>query len=73
MNEVTAKIINSILAGVLVMLGGMSNGEMSTQTLYFSFVAGAIVAVTQFKTYFEKKQETKQTKPSPTLFNFVGF
>lgn len=69
MKEIGKKCLNSILAGVLVMLGGMASGEMTYEVCYFAMVAGAIVTISQFKELLSKVQENKRGETC--LFGFV--
>lgn len=66
--EIIWNVINSFLAGVLVFLGGIANGsELTGRLLIFTFVTGAIVALTKFRDYW-LSQEGEYTHK---IFNFI--
>lgn len=66
--EIIWNIINSFLAGALVMLGSFAAGNITMNSFYFAVIAGLIAAITQFRNYwvFEKKEYC-----NPKLFNFI--
>lgn len=67
--EIIYKIINSLLAGSLVFLGSLTNGELTGKSICFSFLASTIVIITQFKNYWDSQEgEYSNTK----LFSFIG-
>lgn len=72
MKDTTKKIINAISAGVLVLLGACSGGVPSLNELFVAFIAGCIVAVTQFREFFFGVEQTKGKKASVKLFNFLN-
>lgn len=57
--EIQWNIINSALAGGLVLFGSLSNGEFTIQGICAAFVAGCIVALTKFKDYWAKIETKK--------------
>lgn len=59
MNNIKMKLVNSVLAGLLVTLGGCASGEMSWSVIYFSLIAGLIVAVSQFRDALSKIPEAE--------------
>lgn len=66
--EILWNIINSLLAGALVLFGAFSTGSISWESFLIAFGASAIVAITQFKDYWSsEKPEYCNTK----LFSFV--
>lgn len=67
--EILWNIINSALAGTLVLLGAMSNGHLTLESLGFAAIAGTIAMITQFKKYWETEEQEYTKK---TLFSFVG-
>lgn len=67
--EIFWNLINSALAGSLVLLGSFADGEFSLKGLALAFVAGAIVAMTKFKEYWEKEENEYSQKP----FSFISF
>jgi hypothetical protein len=55
--EIMWNIINSILAGALVLLGSCSSGDITKQGLFIAFVAASIVAVSRFKDYWSSEEK----------------
>jgi len=64
--EIIWNIINSLLAGGLVLLGSFANG-FSWKGLGFALTASGIVAITKFKDYWSKEEGEYSSK----LFNFI--
>ena len=56
--EIIWNLVNSLLAGCLVMLGAFSTGNISWQSFCIAIIAGFVVAINQFKDYwgFEKDE-----------------
>ena len=50
--EIIYNLINSALAGGLVMLGSLTSGNFSLQSCSMAFIAGLIVLFTKFKDYW---------------------
>lgn len=69
--EIIYHIVNSLLAGGLVFLGSLTNGEITAKGIMFSFLAAGIVCLTQFKKYWDT-QEGEYSNSNLKLFNFVG-
>lgn len=67
MKEILWNIINSILAGGLVFLGGCSTGNISKETILFALIAGGTAAVIQFKDYWS----SAEPKKTLGLFKFL--
>jgi hypothetical protein len=66
--EIFWNLINSGLAGTLILLGALTTGEITAESFYFALLTAIIVAVTQFKDYWlNEKKEYSSTK----LFNFI--
>jgi len=65
--EIIYNIINSFLAGVLVLLGGFSTGEITFKVFCTAGIASLIVAVSQFKKYWDGEKSEYASK----MFNFV--
>lgn len=66
--EICWNIINSLLAGALVLLGNFSSGEFTFKGLLIAFIAALIVGIVQFKNYWDsEKPEYCNTK----LFSFI--
>ena len=62
--EIVWNIINSGLAGVLVLLGALTGGGISLNAFCVALVTALIVAITQFKNYWtseEKEYKSKKT------------
>ena len=55
--EIIWNIINSLLAGALVFLGALTDGEITSKGVCASIIAAGIIAIVQFKTYWEKEEE----------------
>ena len=73
MNKITANIINSVLAGFLVLLGSCMRGFPSWEEIFTAFIAASIVAITQFKDFWKKEVLTKKKKKTTIkLFNFIN-
>lgn len=68
--EIIYHIVNSLLAGGLVFLGSLTNGELNLKGIIFSLLASAIVCFTQFKKYWDSQESEYTAKVK--LFNFVG-
>ena len=68
--EIIYHIVNSLLAGGLVFLGSLSNGEISGRGFMLSLLASAIVCFTQFKKYWDSQEQEYTAKLK--LFNFIG-
>lgn len=65
--EIIYNIINSLLAGILVLLGAFSTGNIDKDALITAGIAALIVAFSQFKKYWDGEQSQYCTK----VFNFV--
>lgn len=50
-------IINSALAGALVLLGALTDGEITLKGLYLAIVAGSLVAFSQFKDFWKEERD----------------
>ena len=68
--EIMWNIINSLLAGGLVFLGGCSTGEITMETFVFALVAGGSAAMVQFRDYWMTTKPTKRNKKA-MLFKFL--
>ena len=67
--EIIYNIVNAVLAGGLVLLGSLSNGELTLKGFCFAAIAAGIVIITKFKEYWKGEQDEYTSK----LFNFVKF
>jgi len=65
--EIFWNLINSGLAGALVFLGSLANGQITYQGIIGAVVAGLIVMATKFKDYWAREQG-EYTK---NLFTFI--
>jgi hypothetical protein len=66
--EIMWNIVNSVLAGVLVLLGALTTGGISVSSFCAALIAAGIVAVTKFQQYWAlEEQEYKNLK----LFSFI--
>jgi len=66
--EIIWNLVNSGLAGLLVLLGALTTGEISAESFCIALLTAMIVAVTQFKDYWTtEKKEYSSTK----LFSFI--
>jgi hypothetical protein len=59
--EILWNIINSGLAGVLVLLGALTTGEISQESFCIALLTAGIVAITQFKEYWGKEEQEYRT------------
>jgi len=67
-NEIIWNIVNSLLAGGLVFLGGCSTGQINLNTIVFSLIAAGIVAITKFRDYWKTQEGEYSTNK---LFCFI--
>jgi len=68
--EIVYNIINSLLAGILVLLGALADGIITIEGIGVAAIAALIVAVSQFKKYWDKKEkEYCNTK----IFSFINY
>jgi len=70
--EIVYHLVNSVLAGSLVFLGGLTSGNITLSGVITSIIAAGVVAITKFKQYWESPDATKKNKKGSMLFNFVG-
>ena len=65
--EIMWNIVNSILAGALVLFGAFAAGGITWQTFIIAIGTSGVVAITQFRDYWTNE------KPEycPKLFMFV--
>lgn len=62
--EIVWNIINSGLAGILVLLGALTAGEISVESFCIALVTALIVALTQFKNYWQGEEKEYRTTKS---------
>ena len=67
-NEILWNIINSLLAGALVLFGNFTSGEITIKGLCAAFAAFCIVALTQFKNYWDGEKGEYASR----MFNFIA-
>lgn len=60
--EVIYNLINSGLAGALVLVGAFSNGAITWTGFIAAAAAAGIVFITKFKSYWEKEVNSYKTK-----------
>jgi hypothetical protein len=65
--EIIYNLINAGLAGLLVLLGSFSNGEITGKGILFATIAALIVVATKFKEYWDGEANEYTTK----LFMFI--
>ncbi len=51
-------IINSLLAGALVLLGSFAGGEITGQGIFIAVVASLIVCVSKFKEFWDGEESS---------------
>jgi len=57
--EILWNVINSCLAGFLVMFGGfIANQEITTKLIFTSIALGCMAAIVQFKKFWETEQSS---------------
>jgi choline-glycine betaine transporter len=73
--EICWNIVNSLLAGALVFLGGVlgNNGTINTATLLASGITAFIVMITKFAEYWKQEESEYMDCPKTQskLFNFL--
>ena len=66
--EIIWNVVNSMLAGGLVLLGGLSSSGMITkESIITSLIASLIVIVTKFSSYWSGEKKEYSVK----LFKFI--
>jgi len=70
--EISWNIINSILAGLLVLLGSFTTGNINPTSIIISIATALIVAVNKFKDYWltQEKEVIEFQNKQVGLFNF---
>jgi hypothetical protein len=71
MKDITKHILNAGLAGALVLLGAISTGNLDGRAVALAAIAGAIVAITQFKQYVENLCLPKKKKTPVILGSII--
>ncbi len=66
-DEIIWHLVNSFLAGALVVLGSLAGGDFSWRGVVLGFVAGVVVMVTKLKEYWDSERK----EYCRTLFCFV--
>ena len=67
-NQIKWNIVNSLLAGCLVMLGSLSTGTFTKQSILIAIVAGGVIAVTKFRDFWAS---TEKVYKGSCLFEFI--
>ena len=57
-DQIISQTISSILAGLLVLLGAFTDGEITQKSLIFALVAACFVAVSNFKDFWNSEFKT---------------
>lgn len=65
-NEIIWNVVNSVLAGSLVFLGSVANGNISYEGVLTSIASGAVIAAIKFRQYW-KDEKSEYTK----IFSFI--
>lgn len=55
-NEILWHLVNSFLAGALVVLGSLAGGDLTMRGVALGAVAGVVVMVTKLKEYWESER-----------------
>ena len=55
--EICWNIVNSLLMFAAVMLGALTTGNINLESFLVALVAGSLVAVNQFKDYWQTEKE----------------
>lgn len=66
-DEITYNLINSALAGGLVLVGSLTDGEITTKGFIIAGLASATIMLTKFKEYWAGQAGEYSAK----MFNFV--
>lgn len=60
--EIIYNVVNSLLAGLLVFLGACTSGGITSKGIFAAVVASLVVAVTQFKNYWDSEKKEYSSK-----------
>lgn len=66
--EIIWNVVNSLLAGALVLAGACADGSVTQQGLFVAIATAAVVAITKFKEYWQGEEKEYSSK----LFTFIG-
>lgn len=66
-HEIKYNLINCGLSSGLVLMGSLSTGEVTTQSLVTALIAGLVVFFTKFKSYWAGERKEYSNK----VFNFI--
>ena len=69
--EICWNIVNSLLAGVLVFMGALTNDGITGKSICAAIIAAGIIAIVQFKTYWEKEEGEYKVVNSVKLGAFI--
>lgn len=64
--EIFYYIINSFLAGALVLLGAFSTGIINQEAIFTAIIVSVMIGVTKFKEYWDGEQKEY-------VYNFAKF
>lgn len=70
-DEIMYHLINSLLAGALVLLGSFTSGILTEQSIITAVVTSLIIAVTKFYEYW-KSEEKEYVGKRSKIFSFYG-
>lgn len=68
--EIIWNLVNSFLAGGLVLFGGLASGALNWETVCASIFAAAMAAIVQFKNYWDTEKD--EYCPTVKLFTFIS-
>lgn len=66
-HEILYNIINSLIAGCLVFLGAVSDGNFNSEKIFISIFAALIIMLYKFQNYWDSQKDEYTNK----LFNFI--
>ena len=69
--EIIWNIINSLLAGGLVLVGSLADGEISWRGIFVAVCAAGGIAIAQFKKYWESEEGEYKCKKLACLGSFL--
>jgi hypothetical protein len=67
--DIKMRLVNAGLAGLLVSLGGLANGEPNLRVCYYALIAGLVVGITQFRDVLNETL-VRDKKGGVELFQF---
>jgi hypothetical protein len=61
-------LINSLIAGSLVIIGSLTDGEVTSKGLMIAIVAGTAIFLSQFRDFWAKEEQEFTAMP---MFKFI--